>query len=912
MDISAELICPADQVFDRAAFEAQLHAASPDTVRADMVAWLRDMQKLGRARIKAGFIAAPFAARPMTRAYTHLTDQLVIACLDLARHLHPNPNPTAGERLSVIAVGGYGRGEMAPFSDVDLLFLTPYKVTAWAESVIESMLYMLWDLKLKVGHSSRTIADCIRLGGEDATICTAMLEHRFVTGDTGLAKELEDSLWKDLFIPSAGPKFIDAKLAERDKRHDKQGQRYVVEPNVKEGKGGLRDLQSLFWISKHIHGVQDAADLVEKGVFTQEEFREFVSAEDFLWAVRSHLHLINNRASEHLTFDMQVMVAEAMGYKDTGGRRAVEVFMQAYFLHATEVGDLTRIFLTKLEAMHIKPAPLLERIFKRKPRVKDGYVVIHNRLAIEDDAAFLADKLNLLRIFEEALRTGMLIHPDAMRLVKSNMQLIDDGMRNTPEARSIFLDLMLKHGNPERALRRMNELGVLAAFIPEFEPIVAMMQFNMYHSYTVDEHTIQCIANLAMIERGELEEDLPVASSILQNGVNRKVLYVAMLLHDIGKGRSEDHSILGAQIVRKVAPRLGLKQEDVDTVEWLVRYHLLMSDMAQKRDIADPRTVRDFAKAVKSVERLGLLCVLTVCDIRGVGPDTWNNWKAVLIRALYRQTENALENGMEALNRENRGAEAKKALRAALADWPRKAVQVETGRHYAPYWQGLHVTAHVVFAGLLREMDSDKILMDLHPDEDRDATRACFVMQDHPGIFARLTGALALVGANVVDARSYTTKDGFVTDAFWIQDAEGQPYDAARLPRLRKMIERTLAGEVVTRDAILDRDKVKKREKAFRVPTHISFDNDGSEIYTIIEVDTRDRPGLLHDLTRSLASSNVYIANAVIATYGEQAVDTFYVKDMFGLKYHSESKQKTLEKRLRAAIVEGVERAAEG
>ncbi|SPH27402.1 Bifunctional uridylyltransferase/uridylyl-removing enzyme [Ascidiaceihabitans donghaensis] len=912
MNPSTDLICPADTIFNQAAFQATLSAAlQTKDLRATMLAWLQDTQKQARAAIKAAFQNKPFAARPLTRSYTYLTDQLVAAAFDIAGHMNPNPNPTSGERLSVIAVGGYGRGEMAPFSDVDLLFLTPYKMTAWAETTIENMLYLLWDLKLKVGHSSRTITDCIRLGSEDATICTAMLEHRFVIGDAGLADDLESKLWADLFTAAAGPKFIEAKLAERDKRHEKQGQRYVVEPNVKEGKGGLRDLQSLFWIAKHIHGVQDAADLVSKNVFTQDEFKGFVAAEDFLWAVRSHLHLLTNRATEQLTFDMQVMVAEAMGYKDTGGRRGVEVFMQAFFIHATEVGDLTRIFLTKLEAMHVKAEPLLERIFKRKPKVKTGYEVIHNRLAIAREDEFLSNKINLLRIFEEALRTGMLIHPDAMRLVKSNLDLIDDDMRNTPEARRIFLDLMLKHGNPERALRRMNELGVLAAFIPEFEHIVAMMQFNMYHSYTVDEHTIQCIANLAMIERGELEEELPVASSILEQGVNRKVLYVAMLLHDIGKGRPEDHSILGAQIVRKVAPRLGLKQEDVDTVEWLVRYHLLMSDMAQKRDIADPRTVRDFAKAVKTVERLGLLCVLTVCDIRGVGPDTWNNWKAVLIRALYRQTENALENGMEALNRENRGAEAKKALRSALHDWPRKDLQAETARHYDPYWQGLHLTAHVVFAGLLRNMTNDEILMDLHPDEDRDATRACFVMHDHPGIFARLTGALALVGANVVDARSYTTKDGFVTDAFWIQDAEGQPYDAARLPRLRKMIERTLAGEVVTRDAIVDRDKVKKREKAFRVPTHISFDNEGSEIYTIIEVDTRDRPGLLHDLTRSLAASNVYIANAVIATYGEQAVDTFYVKDMFGLKYHSENKQRTLEKRLRTAIAEGVERAAE-
>jgi [protein-PII] uridylyltransferase len=911
--VSPKLICAPVDIFDTDGFQQLLRSARSgptDAGRTAIVAHLKAAQKAGRAAIADAFRAAPFQSRPTTRAYTYLTDQLVAAAVQTAQTLlHPNPTPTKGERLAVLAVGGYGRGEMAPFSDVDLLFLTPYKMTAWAENVIESTLYMLWDLKLKVGHSSRTVRDCIRLGTEDFTIRTAMLEHRFVLGDADLAANLDTRLRADLFAGTER-EFIEAKLAERDARHRRQGQRYVVEPNVKEAKGGLRDLQSLFWIGKYIYKVHDAADLVPLGLFTKEEFRDFVAAEDFLWATRCHLHLLSNRATEQLTFDMQAAVADAMGYKDTSARRAVEQFMQAYFLHATEVGDLTRIFLTKLEAIHLKAEPLLERLFKRRPQIKPGYEVINNRIAIKDDTAFLATKLNLLHLFEEALRTGMLIHPDAMRLVKSNLHLIDDDMRNTPEAQTVFLDLLLKHGNPERALRRMNELGVLSAFIPEFEPIVAMMQFNMYHAYTVDEHIIQCIAQLAMLEKGEMTENLPVASTILREGVNRKVLYVALLLHDIGKGREEDHSILGAQMVRKIAPRLGLKQDEVDTAEWLVRYHLLMSDMAQKRDIADPRTVRDFAKAVLTVKRLDLLCVLTVCDIRGVGPGTWNNWKAVLIRALYRQTRRALEDGMEALNRENRGTEAKKALREALSDWPRKDLQAETARHYPPYWQGLHVTAHVAIAKLLHNIDENQIAMDLHPDEDRDATRVCVVMPDHPGIFARMTGALALVGANVVDARSYTTKDGFVTDAFWVQDADGNPYDAARLPRLRKMIERTLAGEVVTQDAIRDRDRVKKREKAFRVPTHITFDNEGSDIYTIIEVDTRDRPGLLHDLTSTLAASNVYIANAVIATYGEQVVDTFYVKDMFGLKYYSESKQKTLEKRLREAIAEGVERAA--
>jgi [protein-PII] uridylyltransferase len=404
-------------------------------------------------------------------------------------------------------------------------------------------------------------------------------------------------------------------------------------------------------------------------------------------------------------------------------------------------------------------------------------------------------------------------------------------------------------------------------------------------------------------------EELPVASRILQNDVNRRVLYVALLLHDIGKGRTEDHSVVGARIARKVAPRLGLKKDEAETVEWLVRYHLLMSDMAQKRDLADPRTVRDFAKAVRTIKRLDLLTVLTVCDIRGVGPGVWNNWKAQLLRTLYRQTWNALDTGLEAVNRETREDEAKRELREALADWPAKDLRTEVGRHYGPYWQGMPSETHVVFARLLRDIGNDEVRIDLLLDEDRDATRICFALADHPGIFSRLAGALALASANVVDARTYTSKDGWATAVFWVQDADGHPFEASRHDRLKTMIGRTLKGEVIASQALVSRDKMKKRERSFTVNTSITFDNDGSEIYTIIEVDTRDRPGLLYDLTRTLANANVYIASAVIATYGEQVVDTFYVKDMFGLKFYAIPRQKQLERKLREAIARGSERA---
>ncbi|AUH32424.1 [protein-PII] uridylyltransferase [Paracoccus tegillarcae] len=914
---SAPALPGAHSVFDPGTFLPALDTAlagltEARDIRAATVKLLSEARKSAMADIVTGFESHPRAARETVRAIASLTDGIVTAIHHVATTLlHPHSSPSEIERLAVLAVGGYGRAEMAPQSDVDLLFLTPWKVTAWAESVVESMLYMLWDMNLKIGHSVRSVDECLRLGAGDMTIRTALVEHRLVTGYAPLAQELRERLWSELFVKTV-PEFVEAKLAERDARHEKQGgQRYVLEPNVKEGKGGLRDLQTLYWIGKYIHRVDRAVELVDLGFFTREEHLSFWQAEDFLWAVRCHLHLIAGRPVDQLTFDMQVEVSQRMGYRDGNGRREVEHFMQDYFRHATNVGEVTRVFLTALEASHVHKAPFLGRLFRRRRKLRVGFAEDGGRLAVADSEEFVRQPINLLRLFEEALRTGLLIHPDAMRLVTMHLDLIDDSVRTNPEAARIFLDLLLKHGNPERALRRMSELGVLSAFIPEFEPIVAMMQFNVYHHYTVDEHSIQCVAALAEIERGEHPDDLPLSHEIMEAGINRRVLYLATLLHDIGKGRPEDHSILGARLARRVVTRLGFTAEEVETVEWLVRNHLLMSDVAQKRDISDPRTLRDFAKAVKTKKRLDMLLVLTVCDIRGVGPGTWNNWKAMLLRKLHQETAAALDGGLEELNRDKRQNEAKRALRHLLVatGWEAKEIRAEIARHYDSYWPGLPTETQAIFARLLNGIGPDEIRIDLKPDTDRDATRAAFVLSDHPGIFSRLCGALSLMGANVVDARTYTTKDGYATAVFWVQDSDGHPYAQDRLPRLRRMIDRTLNGEVVARDAFADRDKPRKRDSQFRFPTHVTFDNEGSDIYTIIEVDTRDRPGLLYDLTRTLATNHIQIASAVIATYGAQVVDSFYVKDMFGMKLFADAKRSSLEKKLRLAIQQGTERA---
>ena len=910
------LVPDPERLIDTAAVAAAIEAAAAEAiaggdrtaVRPAVVPTLRAALAEGRATIAAAVAAAPRDAHRAIHDYAWLAERIVTLVLELAaRRLHPLPNPTAAERIAALAVGGFGRAEMAPWSDIDLLFLTPYKQTPWGESLIESVLYVLWDLRLKVGHSTRTADDCLRLAKQDLSIRTSLLEDRFIWGDRALADSLDARLWSELF-DQTGPEFVELKLEERNARHDRQGSsRYLLEPNVKEGKGGLRDLQTLYWIGKYLYHAGSTEDLVRMEVFSADEYATLADAEAFLWTTRVHLHLLNGRPVEQLTFDAQVEIAATLGYRDDSAQRAVERFMHEYFRHAKHVGDLTRIFLAALEARHVKSKPRLgEKLrtifaFGRDP-TGPGFTLKNGRLDMLDEGAFCTDPVNILRLFEESVAADIPIHPDALRRVAANLDLIDDKVRADREANRIFLDLLLGHQNPERALRLMNEVGVLGAFIPEFGRIVAMMQFNMYHHYTVDEHIIRTISTLSMIERRELGDDLPIVTDIMARGVDRRVLYVALLLHDIGKGSGRDHSTFGAEVAERLCPRFGLEPEETELVVWLVRHHLLMSDVAQKRDLADPRTARDFARLVKSPTRLKFLTVLTVCDIRGVGPGVWNNWKAMLLRALYNETLEVLTGGSQATSRPEREAAAKAALAEALADWSPAAIEAECGRHYAPYWLGFDTRTHAIFARLGRNLKDDAPVIEIELDEARDATQVCFAMADHPGIFARLAGALALAGANVVDARTYTTTDGVATAAFWIQDANGKPYERARMTRLRNSVLRTLGGQILAREALRDKDRIKKRERDFQVPTRIGFDNAGSDIYTIIEVETRDRPGLLYDLTRTLTANGISISSAIIATYGEQAVDVFYVKDLFGLKLYAEAKRSQLEQRLRAAI----------
>ncbi|MGH6673510.1 MAG: [protein-PII] uridylyltransferase, partial [Xanthobacteraceae bacterium] len=812
----------------------------------------------------------------------------------VGRKLYPPQVPSEAERMAVVATGGYGRGLLAPGSDIDLLFLLPYKQTAWGESVAEALLYCLWDMGLKVGHATRSVSECIRQAKADMTIRTAQLEARYLLGDRGLFDELATRFDKDV-VQGSAPDFVAAKLAEREERHRRAGQsRYLVEPNVKDGKGGLRDLHTLFWIAKYVYRVREPEELVKRGVFAAEEYRLFRRCEDFLWSVRCNMHFVAGRAEERLSFDIQREIAVRLGYTEHPGLRDVERFMKHYFLTAKHVGDLTAILCAGLEERQAKPAPVLSRFIARLRPAKsrrtldesDDFVVDNARINIARPDVFADDPVNLIRLFHLAQKHNLALHPEAMRVAARSLKLIDNNVRKDKEANRLFIEILTSKNDAETVLRRMNEAGVLGEFVRAFGRIVAMMQFNMYHHYTVDEHLIRCIGELALIERGE-NPAVALASELMRTIApqHRSLLYVAVFLHDIAKGRIEDHSIVGARVARRLCPRLGFNAADTELISWLIEVHLVMSTLAQSRDLSDRKTVENFAAIVQSLERMKLLAILTTADIRAVGPGVWNGWKAQLLRTLYYETEPVLTGGFSEVNRAQRVAVAQAEFRAELGDWSEAERESYIARHYQAYWLKLDLPHKVAQARFVRatEAADKRLATSIGFDAARGVTELTVLAPDHPWLLSIIAGACALAGANIVDAQIYTTTDGLALDTISLsREFERDEDEGRRADRIGELIEKTLRGEIELPDAVPKRAPPKGRLRAFALAPEVSINNQWSARYTVIEVTGLDRPGLLYELTTTLSKLNLNIASAHVATFGERAVDVFYVTDLTG------------------------------
>jgi [protein-PII] uridylyltransferase len=880
------------------------HAGGGPAARPAVIELLRTALADGRAEIGRRLAEKPSAGHDVAEAQAFLIDQLIRIIHDhVVGDVYRASNRSSGERLTIAAVGGYGRGEMAPHSDVDIAFLTPIKQTPWCEQVIEAMLYFMWDLGLKIGHSSRSLNDMVRMGRADLTIRTAMLEGRYVWGDQPLFEESRRRFWSEV-VAGTERQFVAEKLAERNERHKRLGDsRYVVEPNVKEGKGGLRDLHTLYWIGKYIHKVRDPSELVGVGLLTPTEYRAFRRAESFFWAVRCHLHTITNRAEDRLTFDLQREVALRMNFSDRPGKSPVERFMQYFFLQAKVVGNLTGVFLAQLDEQFAQKQPRgLLAGFRARPRIVKDYRVFGGKIEAMTDDWFEADPVRLLEIFAIADAEGLEIHPATMRLISRDARLINGDVRRDPRANQLFLGLLTSRQDPEKVLRWLNEAGVFGRFIPDFGRVNAQMQFDMYHHYTVDEHTIRAIGLVARIEKGELRDDHPLAYDIIHKIGSRRALYCAVLLHDIAKGRGGDHSVLGAEIARRLCPRLGLDGDETELVAWLVRHHLLLSATAQKRDLADWKTIADFVEQVQSIERLRQLTLLTTVDIRAVGPGTWNSWKRQLITELYDAAEERLRLGHAQHGREERVA-AKKVQVAKLVDG--KLVGTAGAQLGDAYWIAESDDIIALNLKQLAAAGDQPLSIATEYYAARGATLVTVVAADHPGLFYRIAGGIHLAGGNIIDARIHTARNGMAVDNFLVQDPLGRPFmEDSQLARLKATIEDALANRVKLVPQLAARPLARPRADAFEVRPRVLFDNKASNRFTVVEVNARDRPALLNRLARALFEARLMVHSAHIATYGERAADTFYVTDLLGEKIDAPARLKAVEKRLLEAAAE--------
>lgn len=885
--------------------------SSGDTLdlRRRAVTILKDALDKGRTSLlervddqKGGYATA--------RALAGVTDEVVSALWDFTlTHVYRARNPTEGERLALLAVGGYGRGELAPYSDLDLLFLRAWKETSHSESVIEFILYTLWDLGLKVGHSSRTVDETLKYVRSDHTIMTAVLEHRLIAGDAELAQNLEDRLTHD-GLKSHAFDFVASKLEERDQRHVKTGTtRFVVEPNVKEGKGGLRDLHTLYWIAKFLAGGAGKDAEVLDLILTDKERRIFMRAFDFLWKVRIIMHTAAGRGEERLTFDLQPEVARRMGFIDREGEPNVERFMRRYFVVAKEVGALTRTFCTKLETQQAKPLARLSSLIQSgimnlTRADHPGFIVTNGRLSVNSPDIFQKSPVAMFMLFKMADRLELDLHPDAFTAIARNLDLVTPSLRRNPEAARLFLDLLVRGKDPYKTLSMMSETGLLGRYIPEFGRIVAQTQFNMYHAYTVDEHTLRAIDIIHGIDTGAYKEDHPLSSVIMPQVTDKESLYLAMLLHDTGKGNELGQEVGGEIAARKACERLGIEDWKIDQVAWLVRHHLVLSDYAQKRDVSDPETVAAFAHIVETPERLRLLLILTVADIRAVGPGVWNAWKGQLMRDLFDATESAFRGG--------RGPDAVASVRediqqraharrvqlsendADMADW------LETmDESYLFSFSPEDIKNHAV---LVRNANGAPAVA-LRIDTVRNATAFSISAEDRTGLFADLARCFANLGGNVVGAQVFTSATGQALDVFYVQDSTGKPFAHDDLPR-QKHAQTALEAAAHGRlpEALTWKSPFAARTAAFAIAPTVVFDDDSNANVTIIEVSGRDRPGLLADIVEVMAKQHVDIASAHIDCYGERAVDAFYVADHYRKAQLAGGLKQTLKKQLLAVL----------
>lgn len=878
--------------------------------REEALARLRRDLGNERKRIRDAFERRQLSGVEAARALATLMDHIAVTLCQYAGLPNDDTEGNLNTPFCLCATGGYGAGLLAPFSDVDLLFLTDDTPSDITIQRIEYVLYTLWDLGLRVGHATRSQETCLKSAQEDLTTCTALLDLRPLYGHKDQAEHLRHALRTYLTGPTL-EHFVTEAIAQREERHNHYGATpYLVEPHLKAGRGGLRDLQVLNWIGRASLGllISRATPLrrelglapacVLLGLFTKRETYRAEKVWDFLWTVRLHLHYITGRNEERLTFDVQPIIGARMGYATHGQQHGVERFMRHYFLMARSIMRLTHV---------LQPAILLHLQNQRRgspPCIEEGpeeFRRIDGCLSLIDPTSFVREPRTLFRLLDCARRHQLPLHPSAIQQL-IRFERHSTSLRKDPETVRIFLDLLCapapktasspKSDNEKNFwLPVLNETGLLPRFLPCWSRILGRTQFDGYHIYTVDEHTIEAVRILRQLENGHMADEIPAVYPLTRNLQARQALFVATLLHDIGKGRGGGHSEIGAQLAVPICQQLNLSADDSDTVSWLILHHLLLSRTAFTRDIDDPHTILDLADIIQSPERLRLLLLLTIADIRAVGPRAWNAWKATLLYRLYARIADVLDGGMQASENDERVTQTRSLAREALStSLPEESVHYFLRLGRPGYWLGFDTQTHLRHAHLIHnhfdQFNTDRITIDIHPLPNRGITELTIICPDQAGVFSTIAGALSLCGASIADARIHTLSNGTVLDSFWIQDSFGEAFEEEdHLERIRASLTAALKGNVDLNQALASATPpLSRRLEALPIPSRVIIDNDASDWYSVVEVNGRDRPALLHDLTRALGRKGAHIASAHVTTYGLRAVDVFYLHDEQGHK----------------------------
>jgi len=870
-----------DDIFDAEAFERALASA------ANPLEAFRAALRNGRDRLREHYMAAPRRAAQVVALHAWLVDSLLIRAWQ-----HHFGSTLKRLPMALVAVGGYGRGELHPASDVDIMILLKRGSTA-AAAPIEVFVRFLWDLGLEIGHSVRSIRECVREAKSDVTVATNIMETRLLAGDAATFNKMRKLTHARKIWPSA--KFFAAKRAEQAERHLKfDDTAYNLEPNIKEGPGGLRDIQTISWVTQRHFDTQALHELVEREFLSELEYRALVRGRDLLWQIRCGLHYLGGRREERLLFDHQRALAKLFGYRDRPGVLAVELFMKRYYRTIKELSLLNEILLQHFdEAILATGRPKIVPI-NRRFQSHNGFLEVRNSRVFARTPFALLELFHLKQLHPELKG----VRADTIRLVRANLRRINASFRNDLACRSLFMEVMRSPTGITHELRRMNAYGVLGRYIPAFGRIVGQMQHDLFHVYTVDEHELMVVRNLRRMTIAKHQHELPLASNVIQHVVKIERLYLAGLFHDIAKGRGGDHSLLGEEDAEAFCKLHEMSEYDTRLVKWLVRYHLTMSETAQRQDILDPQVVRRFAEHVGDKEHLDNLYLLTVADMRGTSPKIWNPWRDRLLSLLYHSTLHDLRVGVaKPLDLEARVKDLRTEVmrRLTARGVSRQAVEAHWARMDTEYFlrhdaDSLAWHTEVITRAAASELPL--VAVRYHPEAG--GTQILTYTPDRDGLFVNLTAGMDRLNLSIWDARIHTTRFGFGLDTFVVLDQAGKPISEPReLQRIQAVMREQLLDPQPGRD--IPQAQLPRTLKHFPTKTHVAFNTAPNGQTTVMEVTAQDRPGLLYQVALAFAACKVKLLTAKIATFGERAEDIFFIVTRDGQLVTDTVQQQTLE-----------------